>query len=247
MVTGEIGGIFRDAKIAQTSGVNLAYDATAKTITRASGSFITDDFWAVGDGVCGLGNADAGNNNTTPWIITTLTDTVMTFTTATGIADAASASGITLNLGTVATSVTAATTTQPFDSLSGSISENGATSNIITSWDMKCEQTISPLFALGNAGAVASSVGQVTVTGSIQAYLVDQALRKKFANGVTTNLSLVMGGALFGGTYTFDLGTVYMTSSRKNGDDKEIIQQIDYQATYDATNASTLKITRAAA
>lgn len=246
MVTGNIKGIFRDAKIAQTAGVNLAYDATGKTITRASSGFITTDGWYVGAPVTGLGNADVGNNNTTPWIITSLTETVMTFTTAAGIVTKASAAGITLNMGTLASSVTSPTTTRQFDSLSGSVSEGGAASSIITTWDMSVEQTVSPLFALGNAGAVGSSAGQVTVKGSISAYFVDQELRKKFANGLTTSLSLVMGGAGFGGQYTFDLGTVYLTSSTKNGDDKEVIQKIDYQATYNAANASTLKITRAA-
>lgn len=244
LVEGDISGICRALKVAQTTGVNLAYDSTGKTITRATAGFITKDGWAVGDSITGLGNADAGNNNTTPWVITTLTDTVMTFTTAAGIVTKASAAGITLNLGTVATSVVAATTNAPFDSLTGSITEGGVVIGTLTGWDLKVEQEVKPLFALGSDSAQGSRTGVVNVTGNISAYFDNQSLRKKFANGAATTLSLVIGSTATG-TLQFDLGTVKYTSSSKSSDDSEVIQTAAFSATYTATD-TTLKITRTA-
>lgn len=244
VVEGDFGGIFRALKTEQTTGVNLAYDSTAKTITRAAAGFITKDGWAVGDSVCGLGNADAGNNNAVPWVITTLTDTVMTFTTAVGIVTKASAAGITLNLGTVATSVVAATTSVPFDSLSGTITEGGVVVGHLTGWDLKVEQEVKALYTLGSDSAQGSRVGSITVTGNISAYFADQTLRNKFVNGTATTLSLVLGSTATG-QLKFDLGTVKYTSSSKSSDDSEIIQTAAFTATYTATD-TTLKITRIA-
>lgn len=243
-VEGDFTGIFRSLDASQTSGVNLAYDSTGKTITRASAGFITKDGWAIGKSVTGLGNADAGNNNTVPWVITALTDTVMTFTTATGIVTETSAAGITLNLGTVATSVVAATSSVPWDSLSGTITEGGVAIATLTGWDLKVEQDVKPLFALGSDSAQGSRVGTITVSGNISAYFTDQALRKKFMNGTASSLSLEIGTTATG-KLKFDLGTVSYTSSTKNSDDAEIIQTAAFTATYTATD-TTLKITRTA-
>lgn len=244
IVEGAFTGVYRDASIAQTKGVNLAYDATAKTITRASAGFITVDGWQEFGYVCGLGNTDAGNNNTTPWVITTLTDTVMTFTTAGGIVTKASSAGITLNQGSKATSLVAATTSTPFDSFTGSVSEGGTAIATVTGWDLNVSQEVTLNYALGSAAAQSASVGRITVTGNISAYFTDEALRKKFANGIATSLQLVLGSTSTG-IYTFDLGTVKYTSNAKTSDPSAIIQNIGFTATYTATD-TTLKITRTA-
>ena len=240
---GDISGVYRGIKIAQTKGVNLAYDSAAKTITRATAGFTSIDGWVNGDSICGLGNTDAGNNNSTPWVITTLTDTAMTFTAATGIVTKITAAGITLNLGTVATSIVAATTTAPFDSFTGSIIEGGATIAYVTGWDLKIDQDIKLNFCIGSDSAQSASVGTIKITGNLSAYFVDEALRKKFANGTATTLSLVLGSVAATKAYTFDLGTVKYTSNTKSSDASAIIQSIGFTATYTAAD-TTLKITR---
>ena len=75
------------------SGVNLAVDATAKTVTRASGSFVTDGF-QVGQSVTMAGFANAGNNSTQT--ITTVAASVLTFSGATGLVTEAAAAGRTI-------------------------------------------------------------------------------------------------------------------------------------------------------
>ncbi len=240
---GTLDFMFRDTRVAQTKGVKLAYDSAAKTITRSSAGFQTIDGWQLGDAVRGLGNADAGNNNTTPWVITTLTDTVMTFTTATGIVTKAAADGIVLNLATVATSVVAPTTIAPFDSFTGSIEEGGTTIAHVTGWDLKVEQAMEPNFACGSPAAQSVSVGTIKVSGNITVYYVDQALRKKFINGVGSSLKLILGSVAATKAYTIDLGTVKYTSNTRDDTELARTESLAFAATYTATD-TTIKITR---
>lgn len=240
---GSLDFIFRDTRVAQTKGVNLAYAATAKTITRASAGFMTVDGWVNGDSVCGLGNSGAGNNNTVPWVITTLTDTVMTFTTCEGIVDASDTTGITLNLGTIATSVVAPTTIAPFDSFTGTIQEGGVTIAHVTGWDLKVEQAVQPNFALGSASAQSVSVGTIKVSGNVTVYYIDQALRKKFINSVGSSLSLVLGSVSATKAYSISLGTVKYTSNSRDDAEMARTESLAFVATYTATD-TTIKITR---
>jgi hypothetical protein len=240
---GTLDFMFRDTRVAQTKGVKLAYDSAGKTITRTGAGFITVDGWQEGDAVIGLGNTDAGNNNTTGWVITTLTDTVMTFTTATGIATKAAADGIVLNLATVATSVVAQTTIAPFDSFTGSIEEGGATIAHVTGWDLKVEQNVEPNFACGSPAAQSVSVGTIKVSGNIMVYYVDQALRKKFINGVGTSLKLILGSVSATKAYTIDLGTVKYTSNSREDTELARTESLAFAATYTAAD-TTIKITR---
>lgn len=65
-----------------SGGQAITVASAGKTFTRAAGSFITDGF-AVGDTVIWAGFTNAGNNVAV--VISTLTATVMTCTTATGL------------------------------------------------------------------------------------------------------------------------------------------------------------------
>lgn len=241
---GSFDFIYRDTKVAQTKGVNLAYDSVAKTITRTGDGFQTVDGWVNGDLVCGLGNTDAGNNNATPWVITTLTDTVMTFTSMTGVVTKTATSGITLNLGTIASSVVAPTTIAPFDSFTGTITEGGTTIAHVTGWDLKVEQAVQPNFACGSASAQSVSVGTVKVSGNLTVYYIDQALRKKFINGVGSSLSLVLGSVALTKAYTIHLGTCKYTSNSRDDSEMARTESLAFSATYDTSDASTIKVTR---
>lgn len=240
---GSIDFIFRNIHGPQTKGVNLAYDSSAKTITRSSAGFITVDGWALGDYVCGQGNTDAGNNNATPWVITTLTDTVMTFTTATGITTKVATAGIVLNNASRATEVTAASTQPAFDSFTGTITEGGAVIAHVTGWDLKVEQTVQPNFANGSDSPVSTSVGTIKVSGNLTVYYIDQALRKKFINGTASSLSLVLGSVAATKAYTLALGTVKYTSNTRDDAELARTESMSFAATYTATD-TTLKITR---
>ena len=65
------------ASVTTVTGINIASDASAKTFTRASGSFITDGY-RVGDvvRVAGFTGGDTGNNG--DWTVLAVTATVLT-------------------------------------------------------------------------------------------------------------------------------------------------------------------------
>lgn len=75
-----LGGTWAAAASITTAAVQIDVDATAKTWTRASGSFITDGY-VVGMDVTGAGFANGANNAT--FQVTGVTATVLTFAGAT--------------------------------------------------------------------------------------------------------------------------------------------------------------------
>jgi hypothetical protein len=245
---GSLDFIYRNTQAAQTKGVNIAIDATAKTITRASAGFNTvDGFPLVTAGVPLLkvwmkGNTDAGNNDTV-WTVTTLTDTVMSFTTMTGSVTKTTTAGIVVNLASNSTSVVAPATTAPFDSFTGTITEGGAVIAHVTGWDLKVGQAVQPNFACGSAAAQSVSVGTLKVSGNLTVYYIDQALRKKFINGTGSSLSLVLGSVAATKAYTLDLGTVKYTSNTRDDAELARTESLAFAATYTVTDTA-LKITR---
>jgi hypothetical protein len=241
---GDITGIFTNSRAAQTKGVSLAYDSSAKTITRATPGFLTIDGFVNGDAIVGRGNADSGNNNTTPWVITTLTDTVMTFTTAAGIVTKVSTAGIVINLASNASSVVAATTIAPFDSFTGTITEGGTSIAHVTGWDLKAERELKPNMALNSDSAQSVSSGTIKISGNITVYYIDQALRKKFMNGTGTTLSLVLGSVSATKAYQFDMNTVKYTSNTRDHSPLARIESMAFSATYNSSDSASLKITR---
>jgi len=81
------------ASVTQISGVNMAAAATANTITRATGSFITDNIQA-GMTILAAGFATGGNNGR--HLVINVTATVLTV--ASTLATDASASGVTIDV-----------------------------------------------------------------------------------------------------------------------------------------------------
>ena len=245
---GDFTGVFRSLRAPQTKGVNIAIDATAKTITRTGAGFNTiDGFPLVTAGVPVLkvsmkGNANAGNNDTV-WTVTTLTDTVMTFTTMTGAVTATAAAGIVVNNASVSSSVVAASTLAPFDSFTGTITEGGAVIAHVTGWDLKVDQEVKLNHANGSDTAQSSSVGGIKVSGNLSVYYIDQALRKKFVNGTSSSLSLVMGSIAATKAYTFSLGTIKYSSNSRDDNELARTETLAFTATYTDTDTA-LKITR---
>ncbi len=87
----------RIAPMVTSGAISIAAAAAGKTFTRATGSFVTDGF-AVGQTICTYGFTNGGNNST--FVISAVTATVITCSTATGMVDESSAAGRTIMLNT---------------------------------------------------------------------------------------------------------------------------------------------------
>jgi hypothetical protein len=147
---------------------------------------------------------------------------------------------------TAATSVAVATTNAPFDSLTGTITDDTGVITHIAGWDLKVEQEASPNFALDSDSVQSTSLGVVKVSGNINAYFVDNVLRDKYLAGEATTLELVLGNAA-SGTLAFTMNTVKYTSNSRDNNPLARMETLAFVATYTPADTSSLKIIRTAA
>lgn len=240
IIEGSFSHQFKDQKSVQYAddGVTtMAFAAT--TITRSAGSFITDGF-AVGDSVVISGAATAANNRAaTPAVITGLTATVMTCAAAAFTVDSAK-TGVTIckTLGVP----TAANTNPVFDSFTGLAQVDGATVAIVTGIELKVDQSAEASNVLFDSTAQQISLGMVNVTGSIVVRFINNEIKKRFLNGTLIDISFTLGAT--SKMYKFDMSSCYLTSASTDSGEGELTQTLNITAIYNATDATTLMITR---
>jgi len=228
-------------------GINVA--ATGKTWTRSSGSWITDGY-VVGDSIYSSGVQAAGNIGV--FTITAVTATVITCSAAAGLVDQNCATFPTvvtpaLGIGPLASSLggtnTAANTNTPFDAFTGSILEGGQPIGYVTGLDLKLSVAAQGNNIVFSPVIQNVTLGQLTATGNMTVYFLDQRLKQKFLGGTTTSLQFTLGSG-GSGSYLFNMGTVKYTSHTRDDQENAIIENVGFSALYDTTDASTLKITR---
>jgi hypothetical protein len=238
IIEGSFTHLFADQKSTQYAddGVTtMAFAAT--TITRSAGSFIADGF-AVGDSVMVSGASIPANNKLI--VITSLTATVMTASAAGFTVDTAK-TGVTLckTLGLAA----AANSNPVFDAFTGTISVDGTSLAIATGIELKLEQSSQANFALFNPAAQSVTVSTVKVSGTLTVRFISNALKAKFLNGTAFDVSFTLGNGS-SKSYKFDMSSTYATSGTADGGENELTQTIGIQGIYNATDGSTLVITR---
>lgn len=240
IVEGSFSGLFKDQACVQYAddGVTtMAFDGTAKTITRSAGSFVADGF-AVGQTIVITGASVAGNNQSI--VLSGVTATVLTASTATITTDTAK-TGVTISR-TLSASPTAVNSNPVFDAFTGALQENGVTLAIATGIDLKIDQGGNANFALFDATAQSVSLSTINATGSLVVRFVNNALKNKFLAGTASALTFTLGSG--SKSYTFDLSNIKYTSANADTGENELTQTLAFQAIYDVTDASTMVITR---
>jgi hypothetical protein len=141
----------------------------------------------------------------------------------------------------------AETTTAPFDSFTGSITEGGSSIAVVTSIDLSIDNGMEALYVVGSDETLLPSIGKSTVTGSITAYFEDATLIDKFIAETASSLSFVLTD-LAGNSYTVDLPNIkYNSGNPEVAGPGAITVSLDFVALYDASTGSQIEITRAAA
>jgi hypothetical protein len=141
----------------------------------------------------------------------------------------------------------AETTTAPFDSFTGSITEGGSSIAVVTSIDLSIDNGMEALYVVGSDETLLPSIGKSTVTGSITAYFEDATLIDKFIAETASSLSFVLTD-LAGNSYTVDLPNIkYNSGNPEVGGPGAITVSLDFVALYDSSTGSQIEITRAAA
>jgi len=139
-----------------------------------------------------------------------------------------------------------ASTTSPFDSFSGEISEGGSAIATVTELSLTLENGLSPLFVVGSDSAACVSIARSNLTGSITTFFDSVALYEKFLNETESNLEFTLSDGT--NAYTFSLPRVKYNSGQPDvSGEGEVTVSMDFQALYDATEESQIVILRGAA
>lgn len=138
----------------------------------------------------------------------------------------------------------AATTTQPFDSFSGTITEGGSAIGSVTSVDMTLENGLSPLFVVGSATTDLPSIGKSRVTGNLTVFFQSKALLDKFINETSSALIFTLVDPA-GNAYDFTFPNIKYNGGQPDVDGEgEITVSLPFIALYDSTEGSNITIER---
>ena len=135
-------------------------------------------------------------------------------------------------------------TTEPFDSFTGVIKEGGDAIATVTGLDFVLANGLDPAHVLMNAETTQFINGRSDVTGTVTAYLSDVTLYNKFVNETSTTLELEIEDPV-GNKLNFKFPNVkYLTGDVPVADEGPVMLTLQFQALYDATELTNLKITR---
>lgn len=145
------------------------------------------------------------------------------------------------------TAATQATTYQPFDSFTGSITEGGSSIATVTALEISLENGLEPLFSVSSQVTNRPAIGKSRATGSLTTYFESKTLYEKFLNETSSSITLTLTDVA-GNSYLIELGNVKYNSGQPDvSGEGAVTIAMDFVALYDSGDSSNIKITRTAA
>jgi hypothetical protein len=136
------------------------------------------------------------------------------------------------------------TTTEVFDSFTGTVKEGGVTIAIISEIVLSLSNGIATRYAVGSDETLEPSIGKSNLTGSITAYFENADLIEKFLDETPSSLEFSLVDAA-GNSYTFLIPKIKYTGGQPDATGEDSIPlSMPFQAIFDETEASNIKITR---
>lgn len=138
------------------------------------------------------------------------------------------------------------TVTDYMTTFEGSLDIESVGFNAATQLDVTLDNAMAQKYSLFARAAYANKIGMIGVSGSLSAYIEDEALKTRYRNEVDTALDVTMvDGTVSPNSYVLGLPrSRFMSASDSyNGDDYGI-QQINFTGLLDTTEATELKLTR---
>lgn len=140
-----------------------------------------------------------------------------------------------------------ATTSESMDSFSGAIRIGGTTIAVITEISMTLENGIQPRFVVGSASTIRPSIGRSNLTGQFGLYFEDASLVQSFINEDVLVPEFTLGDGVGGNHYLFNLPRIKLTGGQPDVKGQgPVTLTMPWQAIFDATAATQLKIARCA-
>lgn len=135
----------------------------------------------------------------------------------------------------------------PFDSFTGTITEGGGSTAIVTGIELSWENGIEPAFVLMSDTTIQPADGKSRLTGSATVYYESKALYDKFLNETPSELVFTLQDA-DGNTLQFDIPNIKYTSGNPDvSGDGQVTVTLEFTALYSSSDASQIVITRNAA
>ena len=139
----------------------------------------------------------------------------------------------------------------PFDAYSGdlSIGDVGSlsASAIVTAVDFTLDNAFSPTFVIGDDSTPTLQYGRATVEGTFSAYFENANLINRFLNETESALQVSVNDPTASNEYTFLFPRIKINSADVGvGGPESRMVECSFVALYDSTQATNLKITRAA-
>ena len=140
---------------------------------------------------------------------------------------------------------TAATSNQPFDSYSGTISDGGSAVSIVTSIDFSIQNSLAPTFVVGSDAAQSLEYGRAVVEGTMTVYYEDATLINKFLNETESTIEVSVDDPTGANSYTFLFPRVkYNGASVPVQNPQSRLITMPFVALYDGTEDTNIKLTR---
>lgn len=137
-------------------------------------------------------------------------------------------------------------TSEPMDTFTGSISEGGAVSAIITSLDIKMTNNCYEKTVLFQDKRVGVGFGNIGVTGTLTAQFLSDVLFMKFFNKTSSSISFDLKDPISATKkQTWTLPKIMYTDADITiPDPNELAIKLDFNAQYDSTSGTKIMITR---
>lgn len=246
IITGSFKGIARDCVLAGVSNAAITVAATGKTFTCAAGGFLsTGAAFRVGDNIITTGFTNAGNNGT--FVISAVTDTVITCSTASGLVNETLATGGNVYLGSLGTP-TAAPTNDPYDSYTGDLNEGTVDQTEATGAKISFDNNMKAEYVILTPGAdAAASIkpdSQIKCTGDLSVFFENQTFKKKFLGGTESALSLTLGTGLHGSKSLKIILPAIQYTGNKRTTNSTIVETGSFKGNYNPATATCIEIQR---
>jgi len=138
---------------------------------------------------------------------------------------------------------TALTTTAPFDSFTGAITEGGLTIAIVTALNLNLDNVGGPLHRVMAKNPDRIVTGRANLTGTISAFFDNATLANKFFNETESSLGFTLTD-LAGNDYIFVIPKLKYTGSTRDVGENNIVLNMPFQAYFDSSSSTTIQITR---
>ena len=142
---------------------------------------------------------------------------------------------------TDANAVTAVNTNDPFDSFTGSITDDTVALAIATSLDFALANGLEQKFALFSDEAHHVAVGRVNLTGNISLYFEDDTYIDDYINESTSVLQWEAEDP-DGNAYRFTVPKCKLSAQSKSVSENEVLLNCGWRGLYDSTYGTTFRI-----